>query len=73
MEKKISQNVFNTILSQVFPLTENAGNSIKDDKSTYHAYPVSTGSSDFAGSYVPAPYKFGGNLTCTGSSQSANL
>ena len=36
MEKKISQNVFNTILSQVFPLIKNAGNSIKDDESTYN-------------------------------------
>ena len=36
MEKKISQNVFNTISSQVFPLIKNAGDSIKDDESTYN-------------------------------------
>jgi len=36
MEQKISQNVFKTILSQVFPLINNAGNSIKDDESTYN-------------------------------------
>lgn len=36
MEKKISQNVFKTILSPVLSLIENAGNSIKDDESTYN-------------------------------------
>ena len=36
MEKKISQNVFKTILSPVLSLIENAGNSIKDDENTYN-------------------------------------
>ena len=36
MEKKINQNVFQTILSPVLSLIEDAGNSIKDDESTYN-------------------------------------
>ena len=36
MEKQISQNVFQTILSPVLSLIENAGNSIKDDENTYN-------------------------------------